>query len=266
MSTRRSNRRVRRVTVALRGYAAEARLLSSAARLARETASELAGVFLEDIELLHLAELPLAFEICRTTSARRPVQASELTRQLAAQAAACERALARVAGEAGVTWSFRVARGAVAALLESAAEEADITLFAAARQVVGVRGGTAMAPWPRGAERAPVGVVFEGSGASVRALEVAAHVAGTEKWPLTVILVSPAEEAGEALRARAHRALGKQPARFETLASPAPSRLLDMARAQGHAMLVLPAVPSVLAKDTVRALEEGLDCPILLVR
>ena len=52
--------RMRRITVALRGHAAEARLLRSAARLARDTAAELTGVFLEDIDLLRLAELPLA--------------------------------------------------------------------------------------------------------------------------------------------------------------------------------------------------------------
>jgi len=49
---------MRRITVALRGYAAEARLLHSAARLARDTTAELTGLFLEDIDLLRLAELP----------------------------------------------------------------------------------------------------------------------------------------------------------------------------------------------------------------
>ena len=48
----------RRITVALRGGSADAGLLGSATRLAQEIYADLSGVFLEDIDLLRLAELP----------------------------------------------------------------------------------------------------------------------------------------------------------------------------------------------------------------
>ncbi len=259
--------RIRRITVILRGHAAEARLLGSAVRLARDTAAELTGVFLEDIDLLRLAELPLAIEICRSTSTRRPVEAAELARQLASQAAAAEQALGRVAEDAGVAWSFRVARGAVTAMLMAAAAEADITLVAAARRALWAYGEAAAADaGPRGGGRAPIAVVFDRSAAATRALDVGLRLAATEGRPLTIILTSSTWESGERVREQAELALGKQPARFHMLIHSEPARLLVAVREQRPSMLVLPAGETSLVTDTVHALQGRLDCPVLLVR
>jgi hypothetical protein len=259
--------RIRRITVILRGHAAEARLLSSAVWLARDTAAELTGVFLEDIDLLRLAELPLAIEICRSTNVRRRVEAVELARQLASQAAAAERALGRVAEDAGVAWSFRVARGAVTAMLMAAAAEADVTLVAAARRALWAYGEAAATDaGPRGGGRAPIAVVFDRSAAATRALDVGLRLAATQGRPLTIILTSPTWEAGERLRQQAELALGKQPARFHILIHAGPARLLVAVREQRPSMLVLPAGETSLATDTVHALQGRLDCPALLVR
>lgn len=266
MSVATEKRRARRITVALRGEAAEAQLLGWAARFARETASELAGIFLEDIDLLHLAELPLAIEICRTTSVRRPVQAGELSRQLASQASAAEQVLARAAEEAGVAWSFSVARGAVTALLVKAVAEADVTLVPAMRRVLWAYEDAAAQArrWREG--RAPVVVVFDRSAAARRALEVGRRLAETEKRPLSVILTAASSQGGERLRARAEETLGGQPARFHTLIRPDAAGLLDTVREQHTGMLVMPASESALMTDTVHALQGRLDCAALLVR
>jgi hypothetical protein len=259
--------RIRRITVALRGQSAEARLLGAAARLARETAAELTGVFLEDIDLLHLAELPLAIEICRSTSVRRRVEAADLVRELASQAATAEQALARVAEAAGVVWSFRVARGAVTALLTEAASEADITLVPATRRAMWAHAETSAAgAGGSGESRAPVAVVFDRSAAAMRALDVGLRLVVAEQRPLTVILFSPTREAGEQLRAQAEAALGQQPARFHMLLRAETALLLETVRAQGAGMLVVPALESSLVTDTVRALQGRLDCTALLVR
>jgi hypothetical protein len=260
--------RIRRITVALRGQAAEARLLGSAARLARETAAELSGVFLEDIDLLHLAELPLAIEICRATSVRRRVEAADLVRQLASQAVTAEQALARVAEDAGVAWSFRVARGVLTALLTEAAAEADITLLPAIRHALWTYGEGAAAHAGRSGERrAPVAVVFDGSAAAVRALDVGLRLVAVEQRPLTVILSSPSWEAGERLREQAEQALGKQSVRFHMLVRPEIAQLLETVREQRTGILVVPVQEASLVTDTVHALQRHLlDCTTLLVR
>jgi hypothetical protein len=217
---------------------------------------------------LRLAELPLAIEICRSTSVRRPVEAAELARQLASQAAVAERALGRVAEDAGVAWSFRVARGAVTAMLMAAAAEADITLVAAARRALWAYGGEAAAAdaGPSGRGRAPIAVVFDRSAAATRALDVGLRLAATEGRPLTIILTSPTWAAGERLREQAELALGKQPARFHILINAETARLLVAVREQRPSMLVLPAGETSLVTDAVYALQGRLDCPALLVR
>ena len=255
----------RRITVALRGHGSDARLLDAAARLARETAAELTGVFLEDIDLLRLAELPLAIEICRTTNVRRRVEASEVVRELTAQAAAAEQALARVAAEAGVSWSFRVMRGALGALLESAADEADITIVAAARASWGYR-QRAGDDDRREQDTAPVAVVFDASEPAKRALDIAARLAVAEKRPLTVILRSREADADENLREQAQLALGGLAVRFQVLGPPEDVSLTEFVRAQDPSMLVLPVPQSPSRAEVVHDLERRLQVPTLLVR
>lgn len=270
MSVPPSQFRVRRITVALRGQAADADLLGSAARLARESAAELSGVFLEDIDLLHLAELPLAIEICRSTCVRRRVEAGEIGRQLASLAATAERALARVAQDAGVTWSFRVARGAVTALLTEVAAEADITLVPAGRRAFWAygEGASTGSRHERAASafRAPVAVVFDGSEAAMRALDVGVRLVAAERRPLTVFLLSGDEETGRELRARAEEALGAQAARIHMLVPGDTARLVQVVREQRVGMLVVPALETARLPKTLEALQERLDCPTLLVR
>lgn len=258
--------RSRRITVALRGYGTDAQLLAAAAQLARETAAELTGVFLEDIDLLRLAELPLAIEICRTTNVRRRVEVDEITRELTIQAAAAEQALARVAAEAGVSWSFRVMRGALGALLEAAQAEADITIVSAARATLWGQRESAADADRREHGRAPIAVVFDASEPAKRALDIAVRLAVAAQRPLTVILKPREAEASESLREQARLVLGESTVRSQVLGPPENLPLMDFVRAQRPNMLVLAVPPSTPLADAVRDLERRLDVPILLVR
>lgn len=257
----------RRITVALRGGSADAGLLGSAARLAQEIYADLSGVFLEDIDLLRLAELPLAMEICTSTGVRRPVDVADLSRRLASQAAAAEKALARAAEGAGIVWSFRVSRGVVAALLKQATAEADITLVASAGSAPWRPGGTAFAlAGLRHGERAPITVVFDPSEPARRTLEVGLRLASVEQRPLAVILVPEAAPSGQRLREDAEAILRGRPARFRTLGPPRADELARAVREQAAAMLALPAVDTPPLGEFLRAHLEALGCAALLVR
>ena len=83
--------RPRRVTIALGPSTHDGQSLRALARLAREGAAELTGLFVEDDDLLRIASLPFAVEVCRATSVRRRVELAEVERQLRTQAAAAER-------------------------------------------------------------------------------------------------------------------------------------------------------------------------------
>lgn len=257
-------RRRPRITVALKDSVVEADVLGSVARLAREISAELSGLFLQDIDLLRVAELPLAIEISRVTSAPRRVEVDELGRQLASQAAAAERIVARAAQEAGVTWSFSIARGALTTLLAKAAGESDYTLVPAVRR----------APWGyleisgMPARRRPslVAVVVDRSAAARRALDIARRLAAAEQRPLSVILTSASERAGERLRAETEAALAPQPARFSLLVGVSTSRVAQVVREQGTGLLVVPARGIAVVTDPALALRGDLGCAALLVR
>jgi hypothetical protein len=99
--------------------------LHALAKLAEQMQAELIGLFVEDIELLHLAALPFALEVGFPSAARRELDVERLTRSFEAHANELRRACDAVFGSTTVSWSFRVARGARAEQLLSAAIEAD---------------------------------------------------------------------------------------------------------------------------------------------
>jgi hypothetical protein len=89
-------------------------------RLAKKMEAELLGLFIEDVDLLRLAALPLAAEVGHASIQRRALDRARLERTLQAQAASLRQALA-AALDPDIAWSFRIARAspvqAVAAAL-----------------------------------------------------------------------------------------------------------------------------------------------------
>jgi hypothetical protein len=267
MSAARRRRRIRRITVTLAGHSSETRALRSVARLARESAAELAGLFMMDADLLTLATLPFAIEISRSTTAVRRVDAAELQHQLQVQAGEAERALAHVAEEAGVPWTFRVARDTPSAALLAAAAETDLIALA-------VRRGAWLehrdAGSPRRATAAdaaagPVVVVFDGSTPAEHALELAVRIASAETTAVSVMVKADSEEAGQTLGEHARRLLAGQPARIVTLVQPDMNALTVAVRGEYPGLVVLPSDKRALGTEEVRTLLEAFDCPSLLV-
>lgn len=117
--------KIGRIVVGLDSRSRRNAALEALARLADEAQAELIGVFLEDIELLHLAALPFASEVGFPSAARRELDVERMERAFQAHANELRRACESLFGGTAVSWSFRVARGARAELLLSAAIEAD---------------------------------------------------------------------------------------------------------------------------------------------
>ena len=88
--------------------------------------AELLGLYVEDESLLRGAELPITRAVGSFSGAVRQIERTELERHLRTQAAKARQALEAIASRARVRWSFRIARGAVAAELLAAATEADL--------------------------------------------------------------------------------------------------------------------------------------------
>jgi hypothetical protein len=130
MARARSALKVRRIAVVLEPGASADTVLEAAAALAARMEAELEGLFVEDMDLLHLAALPFAREIGIASAMARALDAANIERWMRTVAEDVRRALAAAAGRSTLRWSFRVTRGSPLAELCAAAAAADLVLTA----------------------------------------------------------------------------------------------------------------------------------------
>jgi nucleotide-binding universal stress UspA family protein len=199
---------VRRILVAIDASRESLAALKAAVRVAERLHAELAGVFVEDIDLVNLAALPFAREFGVGRPARK-LDSEAIEQDLRAQAAAARRALAEAAEAMRLPWSFRVARGRVEAELLAAALEADLIALGKAMRPLTRRArlGSTARSLAAGAHSAvliaaaeargraeQIMVTFDGSECADRAMEIAARLAQNDGGDLTVFILAGAEK------------------------------------------------------------------------
>ena len=197
----------RRILVALDASRESDAALAAAAELAKHLDAELMGLFIEDIDLLNLAALPFSREVPVLSLSGRELDLERVERELRSKAAAARRALAALAGELHLQWSFRIARGHVDAELLTASQEADLVavgkgtrpLSGKARlgstgraMVIQATRSVLLAAGIGGPTDAPVAIVYEGSGDSA-ALALAARLAESDRRHLVVFVLGDSQ-------------------------------------------------------------------------
>jgi nucleotide-binding universal stress UspA family protein len=271
---------IRRILVALDASHHSLAALEAAVKLAASLEAELEGLFVEDMNLLRLARLPLAQEIRYPFVAPARLDQARMERALRAQAERARRALARASEERHVKSSFRVVRGRVALEVLAAATEADLlTLGKASRPLIQrVRLGSTARAAAAGAPccvlllqrdvgiRPPVTVTYDGTPSARQALRMAARLARQEEGGLTVLILADAPDAAQRLQARASDLLrGKGLlVRYRQLTDAGPATLTHEVRSTGSGVLVLSS--TVLPERALQTLLDEVDCPVLLVR
>lgn len=120
----------KRVLVALDASAQIPKALETAFELAVREHAELITLFVEDINLFRMAELPFAREIIFPTATQSRIEAGNLERELRVRAAQISQAIGRIAERAQVRWSFQVVRGHIPAELATAAASVNFMLLA----------------------------------------------------------------------------------------------------------------------------------------
>jgi len=266
-----------RIVVALDDSPHARAALEAAAQLASRWGAELIGVFVEDLDLLRIAELPFAAGLSRYAPQPRGLTREDMERALRLQGLRLRRDVEAAALRHNVHWAFRTMRGRVASELLVAAEGARMLVLgkASTARVRRVRvGGTARLVMSQathtvvllqhGAQISrPVLVVYDGSTAADRAVATAAAIAKTDHGHMVVLL----SRSGDAsLRARAIDLLndtGVQ-ARFVEASGPGREALLAVVQAEGCKTVVLnpESVPGISVSD----LALNLDCPLIVVR
>lgn len=277
MSTPTNKFAIRRILVALDASPHSLAALDMAADLAARMQAELAGLFVEDVELLRSAESPSAkFVSPAATSAR--LNRSAMERNLKAQSEQIRQAVAEAAHRTQVRWSFQTVRGEVTSSLRAAAGEHDIVAVGRRGWAVGQRlriGSTALSlaassiPLLFISQPTAVGklrplVYYDGSAESQNALLVAARVAAGEAKAITVLLSTGDFEIR---RAEIQNLLRDQPieTRYRKIDLQHHQTLLRAAREEGAVLLVLASRQLLKPSDGWKELLRDLEAPLLVL-
>jgi nucleotide-binding universal stress UspA family protein len=275
---------IRRILVALDASPASLTALETAAELATALGAELLGLFVEDINLIRLATLSFSHEVGLFSGTRRQVNSVSIERQLRAQAGRARHALVSISERSQVSWSFRVARGAVAAELLAAAIDADLVVLgktggaalgrrrqlgSTARAVLGQTSRLTLLLQAGSRLALPVLVIYDGSTVARKALAATAQLLqGRTDGHITVLIVTgEADRAPELQQAAAAQLAARGlEARYIWHSELSAQRLVHMAQTEGCRLLVIPSDGSSLDQDTILTLLGQVDCPVLLVR
>lgn len=160
--TERATATARRVRLAIDALTPQTRrAIETAVRLAAETGATVDCVFVEELDLLRAAELPLTREWGVVTWSPRRLDTNALRFTLQRQAGEARQALAAAALRAKLEWSFEVARGTLLKEALQRAGEDDLI-------VVGVAGCDLEAALERAIEREALAAMASEPGWSLR--------------------------------------------------------------------------------------------------
>jgi len=254
-----------RITVMFGSTDADRTALEMLSLLTAETPAEILGLFLEDSELLSLADLPVAREYCCLTQVERQLNSADLQRQLRIQARSAQQALAAIAERIGFSWSFQTVRGSLAGLLQNAAEDMDLTLLGAARRTLPLPGHFASTTLPRPSSQ-PVSVIFDDSKAAQRALAVALRIVRAGAQLLNVFLIAANADDFTSLRAQATELASPVALRFHELINPEFGEILAAVRGERAGALVLGMDERLISPESVELLRNRLSCSAVLVK
>jgi nucleotide-binding universal stress UspA family protein len=273
---------IRRILVALDASANSLVRLETAAELAQDFKAELIGLFVEDVNLLRLAQLPFAREISLFSSTIRRFRLEELQRELRAQSNRMRQALAAVAARRNVPWIFKVVQGSVAAEVLSAASEADLMIlgkvtwsFRGGKRVGSTvrmillhgRGLTLILQEGEGL-KLPVLVIYDGSDLARKALDVAGQLVQSRDSHLSVFILAPDKDIAQSLQVEVFEELQRRTlgADFHLLIRPSLARLAWLVQTKGKGPVVLPCGGGLLQGEGLCALANEVANPLLLVR
>ena len=248
---------MRRIAVTLDACQVSSSTLEEAVLLAARMGAQLEGIFVEDIDLIQLAELPFLREVRSVSRSEIAINLTRMEQELRVLARRAERLLGEHAARQNVSWSFRIWRGSIDTELLTADADADV--FALTRM------GTRLA---RPATKKAVSVVFTGTEASRRALETAMSLTIDPYKELNILL--PAEKEAEATRLQelATRQLGEQAvsAEFIPLKDGSLNEVLDVLADSNSAVLIVERDNQLMQAPSLRRSLSNLNCPLLIVR
>lgn len=262
------DKRMGRILLALDISPRSRAALETAAALAAELDTELVGLFVEDVNLLHLSGLPFTREVGLFSRDSRPLGLEEVERSLSREAEEVQRLLAETAARLQLRWSFHVARGQIGTELFAMADELDLVVLGKRARMGTMSLGDFLAePLPdvtcHDREPRSVVTVYDGSAAAHRALELAQKMARAGGMALRVLIPAATDEEFTRRESEA----GKLPVTAATrrIAPTGLRALAAAARQENAGVLILDGVGGLRSGEGFSMLLNEIDCPVVLV-
>ena len=265
-----------RVIVAV-GYAVcDPTALAAAAQLAQSSGAGLTALFVEDVNLLRLVELPFAFEVGTASGTPRRLAAADVEREFRNRAGELKRALDDLAGALQFELSFEVARGRPVHALLQASSERDFVVLAgvAARTLLqsptpnAVRDALRAVSYRAKAGPAPsVAAVLQSAHSAPRVLAAARRFARAAGSNVVLLLLGPgAHDKGLAATVDASLADAGITARITAVPEATPGNVAEIVAREGSQALFWPGDGGLDIAADVELLLESINCPLIVVR
>ncbi len=281
MSEKTSILNIRRILVALDSSEHSQAALQAAADMAELLDAELAGIFVEDINLLHTAQLSFVNEIRFPMAEVCKFDQAQMEQYWQAQAAQARHELAVIARSKQISHSFEIVRGAVTSQLLNAALNADLLalgrlgrslpgrtrLGSTAQTSVSQASGSVLLMGDGFNLRQPLVLIYDGTPAAQRALAVAIELARLN-GRLRVLIWADDDEVDVQYRQKIFAQLhnGGIEISFGHIYPDPQSQLRTTLMNNALGLFVIGGAASQIPASILHIILEELDHPILLVR
>lgn len=274
-----SNSKIKHILVALDASEVNKTALQAATSLAQQLDAELQALFVEDINLLHLAELPFAREMTYGSQTAKQLTLADMERQLQAQVERMRRIVETIAQQSQVKVQFNVARGQIEAEVCTAAQLTDLLIIGKNTQLLSysekvgrttqgilttTKCNVLLLQHGARIER-PVAVLFDGSEAGQRALQLALQLAHGDHDKLAVFYPTSQQDRLQQQVDEAARPYEITPQHVSLQKNSPEAVLKALTHCQGR-ILLLEANDDILSAEQVQTLIEQSDKPVIIVR
>ncbi len=240
-------------------------ILDIAALLAMHQQAELSALFVEDINLFHLAGLPFIYEIDRISSIEKPLDALKIARDLEKQLLQIRHLLADFKKRASVEISLTVVRGHYISEALAAAADADLLLLDRRR----IRQKTTLKPASGKAFIRPVWVIYDGSEASERCLLITGELLKSQRAELNIVINAESKEKAAELETQARQLTAEFHANkhYFIVENNNFSSIIQCMAQRGCSILVMNTnrEDKALSDQQAAVISEKAECPVLLV-
>ena len=270
---------IRRILVALDASSRSLAAVEAAVELAARLEAELSGLFVEDVELLRLAECPGARELLYPLAKESPLSRATMESRWKAQSEQARRALGVAAERSQVPWTFRTVRGRVTPEILAAAAEADLLAIGTIGWSFGVRLGstaievvTSAIPVLLVSEQGlppdvKLVVYYDGTAAARRSFAAAEQLAQPGTNGITVLLAAADRDRASAMRDEINALIKDKDieVRYREIDPQDEMSLFRALKAERPGSLVLGGRELLKKLQALGPLQREIDMPLLLL-